>query len=85
MIFAFSKKNMQKSKKLLKKVLTKGEESGIICKRSDERRKKNTAEAERTSPEKSFLKTFKKGIDKREEMWYNNEVAAKTGTLIFEN
>jgi len=34
---------------------------------------------------KKVEKTFKKGIDKRKGLWYNNGVAVKTAAMIFEN
>ena len=35
---------------------------------------------------KKVEKTFKKGVDKQERMWYNNKVAAQSGDgMILEN
>ena len=46
----------------------------------------DTAESNARERRKNFLKSLKKGVDKRETMWYNNKVARKRGKkLIIEN
>ena len=81
------KKYVKKAKKLSKKVLTKGGESGIICKHSaraeENRIERRVQTAWKKKLEKSW-KNFQKGIDKRLKMWYNNKVASEAA-LIFEN
>ena len=85
--FPVAEKIWKNLKKLCKKVLTNGGESGIICKHSaraeENRIEKRVKTAWKKKPEKSW-KNFQKGIDKRLEMWYNNKVASEAA-LIFEN
>ena len=92
----FSSKTSKKPKKVLKKVLTNGRRSGIICRLSWERQLKITngsrserfkrsleenGQAEQRSESfrllKKFQKTFRKPLDKRNQMWYNRKVGAR--------
>jgi hypothetical protein len=46
--------------------------------------RKTAPQLEKIKALKKFQKTFEKGIDKVEEMWYNNRVAAKKATVTNE-
>ena len=57
----------------------------IICKLSA-RAESEGPQRDREKALKKVEKTFKKGVDKPERMWYNNKVAAQSGDgMILEN
>ncbi|MBO7761176.1 MAG: hypothetical protein J6T24_00100, partial [Clostridia bacterium] len=76
---------MKKTKKTFKNPLTKGKKGGILHKPSKEGLKTRCPPR---APEKS-LKTFEKGVDKREESVYNRKAVRYRRwigwALIFEN
>ena len=67
------KKSRKKLKKLLKNLLTNARECDIILGHFSPKGKRVVEELLK-NPE-NFLKTFQKPLDKRKEMWYNNQVA----------
>ena len=79
---AFFRKNGQKGKKRKnsKNLLTNGFEFSIIAGHLTGRElRKGAATKENRKSRKTFLRNFKKGVDKRETKWYNKRVAGTEG------